>query len=60
MKIDKEYIKFTYYLESPETKVETTIDVHSSLSEVLEKFQDFLKGCGYVFEGDLTIIEDNI
>ena len=28
------------------------------LDEVIEDFQDFLKGCGYNFNGTLTIVED--
>lgn len=31
---------------------------NESLDEVIEDFQDFLKGCGYNFNGTLTIIEN--
>lgn len=62
MTIDKEYIKMTYYTTGsssyPETKTEITLDVQSTLPEVIERFEDFLKACGYVFKGKLEIIEE--
>jgi len=30
----------------------------TNLTEVMEEFQYFLKGCGYVFDGDLEIVEN--
>ena len=31
-----------------------------NLEDVIADFQDFLKGCGFNFEGTLSIVEDNI
>lgn len=30
------------------------------LGEVLEAFEMYLRGCGYVFEGSITIVEDDL
>jgi hypothetical protein len=40
---------------SSKRKIEFTAD---SLSHVLEQFEMFLRGCGYVFEGQIDIIND--
>jgi hypothetical protein len=32
------------------TKIEVEIHNHSTLDEVLDEFQNFLRGCGYVIE----------
>lgn len=29
------------------------------LSQILEDFESFLKGCGFVFEGHIDILNDN-
>lgn len=29
-----------------------------TLSDMLEHYQNFLKGCGYIFEGELDIVTD--
>ncbi len=29
------------------------------LTELIQRFQDFLKGCGYYFEGELQIVDDS-
>jgi hypothetical protein len=60
---DGEYIKFISYSKGaseiyPESKVEVTIAIDSTLTEVLQKFEDFLKGSGYVFDGYLDIVND--
>lgn len=36
----------------------TTECEYEQLSDVIGAFQDFLRGCGYVFDGTLDIIED--
>lgn len=36
------------------------IDPQSSLSDVLESFERFLKACGYCFDGHLDIVNDDI
>ena len=40
---------------SSKRKIEVTAD---SLSHVLEQFEMFLRGCGYVFEGQIDIVDD--
>ena len=40
---------------SSKRKIEFTAD---SLSHVLEQFEMFLRGCGYVFEGQIDIVND--
>jgi hypothetical protein len=64
MKKNKEYIKFIHKVKAvpdcyPSSKVEITIDAHCTLSEILEKFEDFLRGSGYFFKGNITISEEN-
>jgi hypothetical protein len=29
-----------------------------SLPEILESFEDFLRGCGFIFDGNLYIVSD--
>lgn len=62
MKIESEYIRFIHYTSGnsgyPESKIEITIGADSTLSEVIEKFESFLKASGYIFNGTLDIVED--
>jgi hypothetical protein len=55
MNTEKEYIKYIYNTlgsqDYPETKVEMTLYPDATLDEVVEKFEDFLRGIGYCFEG---------
>lgn len=36
----------------------TTEFEYEQLSDVISAFEDFLRGCGYVFEGNLDIVEE--
>jgi hypothetical protein len=46
-------------LSGNETRNNVTFTFHAdSLTQVLEKYQDFLKGCGFVFQGQLDIVPD--
>lgn len=62
MNTEKEYIKFVYNTigsqDYSETKIEFTIHPSATLSDVVEKFEDFLKGVGYCFKGNLDIVQD--
>ena len=62
MNIDKEYTKFTHYTmgsgDYPETKVELTIESGSSLRETIDVVDRFLKAIGYVYDGELTITDN--
>jgi hypothetical protein len=60
--LKNKYIKFISYTEGtegyyPESLVETTINFDSTLPEILDKFGDFLRGSGYVFNGNIDIVE---
>lgn len=48
-------MKFIYAYEGTKITYETTEIV---LPEILAAFADFLRGCGYVFNGELIIYED--
>jgi len=41
----------------PETRVEYTIE-SAYLPEMLEAFENYLKACGFVFDGHVEIVED--
>lgn len=52
-------MKFTLVCEyGDETKI-THEFKNVMLSDVLEHMQDFLKGCGFVFDGILDIVDEN-
>lgn len=42
------------------TRIEVEIPDHSSIDEVLEEFQNFLRGCGYVVEYNQCLVLENI
>lgn len=70
----KEEIKFTYsWIENEEDmfdgeapkkiiteKVYTLNSCGLSLPEVFEQFEQFLRGCGFVFNGNIDIVEDSL
>ena len=37
------------------TKIEVELHEHSTLNEVLEEFQNFLRACGYTIEYDKVL-----
>ena len=41
------------------TKIEIEVAEHSTIDEVLDEFQNFLRGCGYLIEYNqcLTIVD---
>jgi len=43
-------MKFIKYDTDSGTNIEVTVHNHSTLDEVLDEFQNFLRGCGYVIE----------
>lgn len=51
-------------MQDPDNEFSTsTVIVESSavtIDKVLEDFEDFLRGCGYYFKGNLEIVEDDI
>jgi hypothetical protein len=57
--------KFTYKAESetypnfsiPETEVQYSVET-GDLSTLIEAFSFYLKACGYVFDGNLEIVDD--
>jgi hypothetical protein len=50
-------------VKNPDNRYDTAnLEMRSeavSLPEVLADFQDFLSGCGYQLEGELTLLEDS-
>lgn len=62
MIIENDYIKFTYYTSGvnycPESKTEITIGNDSSLSEIVEKFEQFLKASGFLCDKKTIIISE--
>lgn len=43
--------------EFDNTKIEFTVE-EQSLSEIIEVFEDFLRGCGFIIQGKLDVIEE--
>jgi len=43
--------------ESLDTRITVEFD-KETLTEVIDQFQDFLRGCGYYFDGHLEIVTD--
>lgn len=42
-------------------KVETTVTTDAvSLSDILQSVEDFLRGSGYVFDGSITIVNEDL
>lgn len=45
--------------KKPEIRVVHETD-SVTLSEVVEAFENYLRGCGFIFDGHLDIVEDDI
>lgn len=41
------------------TRVEVEVD-DVCLPEIIKAFEDFLRGCGFAFDGELDIVEDDL
>lgn len=53
------FIKEDRYANQNRTKIEMEVHDESTLDEVLEEFQNFLRACGYVIEYNKVLtIED--
>lgn len=52
---NERYILFEYRFEDTVTK--KMIPAESSLDNVLPAFGEFLKGCGYNYDGEVNILE---
>lgn len=50
-------MRFIY--EGEGKRVEMSIDDDSNLSDTLLNFGEFLKAVGYVFDGEVTIVEED-
>lgn len=50
-------MQFIYQFEPNAPKVTMEISPESSLPDVLEAFESFLRAAGYSFEGTLDIVE---
>ena len=51
-------MEFTYQFDKNEPRVVVTLSPQSSLDEVLLAFDNFLRGAGYVFVGQIDIVDD--
>ena len=52
-------MKFTHQ-HSDGTKIEMEMAEHSSMDEVLDEFQNFLRACGYVIEYNQCLVLENM
>lgn len=52
-------IVFEYQFEQHAPKIRVELSSESTISEVLEQFEGFLRASGYHFDGTIDIIEDN-
>ena len=56
-------MKFTFICEheadlfGPKTTNTLVIDGEQTVSQLLERFEDYLRGCGYVIDGHLEVAE---
>ena len=56
-------MKFTFVCDrdqdffGPKTTNTLVIDGEQTVYQLLEKFEDFLKGCGYVIDGHFDVVE---
>jgi hypothetical protein len=56
-------MKFTFICEhdadlfGPKTTNTHVIDGEQTVHQLLERFEDFLKGCGYVIDGHFDVVE---
>ena len=52
-------MKFSKYDTESCTNIEVEVHNHSTIDEVLEEFQNFLRACGYVIHyNECLILED--
>ena len=52
-------IKFEYEFDDDSPRIEMTLQPTSTLPQVLQSFEAFLRASGYVFNGMVDIIDDN-
>lgn len=52
--------KFEFKMTSYDGSVTTRTFYKDTLSEVLEEFEMFLKGCGFIVNGVVDIIEEDV
>lgn len=51
---------FEYQFNDQSPKVTISLSPESSLPEVVESFESFLRACGYSFDGSLDFIEEEV
>lgn len=58
----KHQFKYTYEGSEDFSPLDVTFDVpgDASLSQMLYNFQSYLKGCGFVFDGELQIVDETL
>lgn len=50
-------IQFIYQFDDSSPRVEFTLPSDSSLDQVLESFEQFLRGAGYHFDGEVDLLD---
>ena len=51
-------MKFIYQYDDNSPLIQMELQRNATLKEVLEAFEDFLRGCGYYFQGELDIADE--
>lgn len=53
-------MKFSKYDDKSGTNIEMTVHNHSTLDEVLEELQNFLRACGYVIDYNQCLVFEDM
>lgn len=58
----KHQFKYTFNGSNEDVPVEITfeIDGHTSLSQIIQQFEYYLKACGFYFDGQLDFVNDDL
>lgn len=51
--------KFKLTRKDSESKITVKASEHANIPELLEAFEDYMKACGYTFDGRLEIVKDD-
>lgn len=60
--IKNEYVfiaKWSNYGSVPDTKIIHCVEGETSLPEILQSFEDFLRGSGFSFDGSIQVVEND-
>lgn len=51
-------MKFSHQYDEGHPLIEVTLSSEATLGEVFEAFENFLKSCGYSFDGYIDVVEN--